>query len=442
MKSLIKLIFFALVAGLTFKYLNEKSINVGQKIREGIEFIASKAAEIETATVSDQNPGIDNQNDKTQSSGIWNSASPSYENVNPHVNNYVNGTPEAGNNEETTGQPEDDNFIYDDAEAEEFLIEEKLNAGTERFAELDDYARNTPDYEESSLTSLAAWLSRPASNDLEKARTIFTWIATHVSYDDNGFNTGNYSDTSPEGVLKNRVSVCQGYSDLFTALGKLAGLETETVSGYSKGITYSPGNVFRDTDHAWNAVNISGQWKLLDVTWGAGYGKGVNGKLVSMMQFNDYWFNTIPEEFIFSHLPQDDRWQINEPVISKNQFERLPYASGVFFRMGYNGRQCFQPALNGVIAELPETYSVSGDIKVVSLPYGKSIRAGCIIRVRIKSVNAVKIAYSNNGLITDMIKNGNEFSAVIRTTQGQLSLMANFGGDQMTYDTFLEYEVN
>jgi hypothetical protein len=40
-----------------------------------------------------------------------------------------------------------------------------------------------------------------------------------------------------------------------------------------------------------------------------------------------------------------------------------------------------------------------------------------------------------------MAKDGNEFSAIIRTTPGSLSLMANFGGDAMMYDTFLEYVV-
>ena len=40
-----------------------------------------------------------------------------------------------------------------------------------------------------------------------------------------------------------------------------------------------------------------------------------------------------------------------------------------------------------------------------------------------------------------MNKSGNEFSAVVRTIPGPFCLMANFGGDSGTYETFLEYVV-
>lgn len=441
MKSLIKLIFFAALAALTFKYLNDKNINVSEKIRECYEWVTIKASELEKKALTDRITDGETEKDyisaynNRQEEGSANESNLSQENA------VVNSAIENHNYEQPAEQTGNDNSVYSDTEAEELPVMEKPNPGTEKFSELDEYARNTPESEASPLSALAAWLIKPASNDLEKARAIFTWIASHVSYDDNGFNTGNYSDTSPEGVLRNRVSVCQGYSELFTALGKLAGLEIETITGYSKGITYRPGKVFGDTDHAWNAAKINGQWRLFDVTWGAGYGKGVNGKLVSVMQFNDYWFNTQPEEFIFSHLPLEDKWQYNEPKISKPQYERLPYVPGVFFKIGFNGRQCFQPALNGSVSGLPVSYSVNGDIKVLSLPYEKSISPGRVIKVRIRSVNAVKIAYCNNGRITDMTKEGDEFSAIIRTTPGQLSLMANFGGYAMSYETFLEYEV-
>ncbi len=440
MKSLIKLIFFAAVAALTFKYLNDKNINVSEKISEGYEWITSKASEFEKTASDDQIPAGETEKDNSSSYDKWTTEISQSEGDHNQENTVDNNFTGSHNYEQTTEQTGNDNSGYPDTEAEEFPVIEKQNKGTTKFSELDEYARNAPESEESSLTSLAAWLSKPASNDLEKARMIFSWIATHVSYDDNGFNIGNYSDTSPDGVLRNRVSVCQGYSDLFTALGKLAGLEIVTITGYSKGITYRPGKVFGDTDHAWNAVKIEGQWKLFDVTWGAGYGKGVNGKLVSVMQFDEYWFNTQPEEFIFSHLPLEDKWQFNEPIISKYQYERLPYVPGVFFKMGFNGKQCFPSAMDGIFNDLPTAYSIPGEIKIVSLPYNKMISQGKIIRIIIKSDNAVKIAFRNSGSITDMTKEGNKFTAIIHTVPGSLSLMANFG-DGASYHTFLEYEV-
>ena len=432
MKPLLKIIFFGIFAGVTYKYLNEKNINVIEKGREAIEWIELKSSEIKKSA-DETSPIISNSDDKPSTDDTYNSASSSNAYSSSPSYYPVNAQPEL--------QSDKPSGPVEEADAEEYKITEKTFSGTPRFPELDEYARNTPSHAEVSLETLASWLAAGSSNDLEKTRLIFTWIATHIAYDDNGFNTGNYADTKAESVLRNRASVCQGYSDLFQSLGKLAGLEIVTITGYSKGITYRPGSTLTDTDHAWNAVKIDGQWKLFDVTWAAGSGKGVNGQLVSTMQFNDYWFDVRPDEFIFSHLPADEQWQLNETTISMAQFERLPHVSSLFFKMGFNGSYCYPSALNGIINELPEAYYVKGDIRMISMPYDKRIIPGKMIKVRVKSDKAVKIAYSNNGRITEMTKEGNEFSAIVRTIPGPFSLMANFGGDAMTYDTFLEYVV-
>jgi transglutaminase/protease-like cytokinesis protein 3 len=434
MKTILKIIFFGIIAGVTYKYLNERNINIIEKCREAIEWVELKAKEIEKSSDEKTSPSVLNSNETHSTDEIYNSA-PSY-NENASSPSY----------HPAISQPEIQRGIQlsesaEEADAEEYIIAEKTSSRTPRFSELDEYAKNAPSQSEGSLETLAHLLAAESSNDLEKTRLIFTWIATHIAYDDNGFNTGNYSDTKAESVLKYRVSVCQGYADLFQALGKLAGMEIVTITGWSKGITYRPGSTLTDTDHAWNAVKIDGQWKLFDVTWAAGFGKGVNGRLVSTMQFDDYWFDVRPDEFIFSHLPSDEKWQLNDTRISKVQFERLPFVSSLFFKMGFNGSYCYPSALNGIINELPEAYYVKGDIRMVSMPYDKRIRPGKAIKVRVKSDKAIKIAFCNNGRITEMAKDGNEFSAVIRTTTGSLSLMANFGGDAMTYDTFLEYVV-
>ena len=45
------------------------------------------------------------------------------------------------------------------------------------------------------------------------------------------------------------------------------------ISGYAKGYGYSPEHPVttnHQTNHAWNAVYLKGNWFLLDCTWGAG----------------------------------------------------------------------------------------------------------------------------------------------------------------------------
>jgi transglutaminase-like putative cysteine protease len=438
MKSLLKIIFIGIIAGVTYKYLNEHGINIVQIGREAYEWAVRESGEIKKIADSGTSSFSENIN-VTRSADEGSTSGTSSYKANP-PQEETSFLPEYGTN--GTLQPSESTVIsMNDSDAEEFPIPEKVFTGTEKFPELDKYASDSPAEAEASLQSLAAWLTRPASTDLEKCRLLFTWIAAHIAYDDNGFNTGNYSDVTAEVVLRYRVSVCQGYSNLFSALCNLAGLQNSVVTGYSKGITYRPGDVISGTNHAWNSVKIDGRWRLFDVTWAAGYGQGVNGILVSVMKFDDYWFDTRPDEFIFSHLPEDEQWQLNDTKISKSQFERLPYVSSSFFKMGFNGSSCFLSALNGEINELPEAYMVKGDIRMVSMPYDKKLRPDKVIKVRIKSDNAVKIAYRNKGMISNMTREGNEFSAVIRTIPGPFCLMANFGGDGSTYETFLEYEV-
>lgn len=438
MKKLLKLIFIGLVAGLTYKFLSERDIRTSELITSAKEWIAEKAEAVEKlasaeapserADDNDAGPAFDDYTSSAQSNG----------------ENYsgVQETPDVYSENKPAGMATDANSLTDFNEAEEFLLDEKPVSVHADFAGLDSYAALTPAEAEESMATLAKWLSTKAANDTEKARLIFSWIATHVAYDDYGYRTGDYADVSAEVVFRNRVSVCEGYSNLFCELGRLAGLNTAKITGYAKGLSYSPGKRFSDTNHAWNAVNINGEWKLIDATWAAGYIEGLNTKKVAGRQFDDYWFFTSPDEFVFSHLPEDEAWQMIQPLVTKTQFEGMPFVFSSFFEMGFSGAQCLPAVLGGTVRQLPETYRIEGDVKVVSSPIDGSIRSGKTIRVLVRSGDAVRIAYKSQGSITDMQKNGDEFSADISTAPGELQLMAMFEDSRGYYHTFLKYEVN
>jgi transglutaminase/protease-like cytokinesis protein 3 len=169
------------------------------------------------------------------------------------------------------------------------------------FTEIDQHALSTPENEESSIESLAAYLTKPAKNDMEKARAIYRWVTKNIDYNVQGLFEGDYGNVSAEGVLKSRRSVCSGYSNIFEKLANESGLKTVIISGYAKGYNYTPGMRFSgQTDHAWNAVKIDGKWYLIDSTWGAGW-LGVDKKY--HREFNDYYFLTSPKEFINRHFP-------------------------------------------------------------------------------------------------------------------------------------------
>jgi hypothetical protein len=198
------------------------------------------------------------------------------------------------------------------------------------YDEIDAHALAAPKSSEESVQSLAAYLIEPAANDREKARAIFRWICENIDYDLEAYFTGRIGSTNSTDVLKSRSSVCSGYSDLFSSLAGEAGLETVKIRGYGKGYSYRPGDNFTGPyNHAWNAVKINGTWYLVDATWGAGY----LGNAGYVRLFDDHYFLTQPSQFIFDHLPDEERWQLLDEPLSKAEFERLVYVESDFFNL-------------------------------------------------------------------------------------------------------------
>ena len=200
------------------------------------------------------------------------------------------------------------------------------------YDKIDAHALAAPASAEQSIESLAAYLIEPAKNEREKARAIFRWICQNIDYDLGSFFTGRLGLTNSSDVLKGRSSVCSGYSDLFSALAEKAGLEAVEIRGYGKGYSYRPGQKFSGPyNHAWNAVKINGSWRLLDSTWGAGY-LGQDRKYHRW--FDEHYFMTPPDQFIYDHLPEEKSWQLLDRPLSQAQFEDLVYVESDFFNLG------------------------------------------------------------------------------------------------------------
>lgn len=183
-----------------------------------------------------------------------------------------------------------------------------------------------------SVKKLSAFLTAPAKNDREKARALYRWITQNIDYDVEGYFSNKYENTSPDNVLEERKSVCGGYANLFEAMAKEANLTVVIIRGYGKGIGYSPGaKIGNKTNHAWNAVRINGSWYLIDSTWGAG---SVDEEGHFHRQFDEHYFLTPPSRFVYDHFPDDQRWQLLNNPISKEEFERFVYLKSDYFRYG------------------------------------------------------------------------------------------------------------
>lgn len=205
------------------------------------------------------------------------------------------------------------------------------DAPPDRFAAVDAHALSAPPSATASPDALAAYLTAPARDDLEKARAIFRWIAANVDYDLEAALHGGGSGGAEE-AFRQRAAVCGGFSNLFIRLASSCGLEAVSISGWVRGMGYAAGDPVRGSpNHAWNAVRVEGRWLLLDCTWGAG---AVDETGTYRRRFEPWYFDPAPELLLYTHFPEDPAWQMRESPLDRGEFAARPYLRSTFFAKG------------------------------------------------------------------------------------------------------------
>lgn len=188
------------------------------------------------------------------------------------------------------------------------------------YKEVDDLVKSFPLKPSSpaDIRTLARELKLQLHSDDELARAAFVWITNNISYDCDGCRQkkGLYELSD---VLSQHKGICSGYASLMKFFCDELGVECVVINGFATGIGVT--SVHADslkTNHAWNAVKINGEWKLVDPTWGSG---GANEDCTQLYpQFNDYYFYCKPEQLIITHFPDSVQWQLMKTPYTKQQF--------------------------------------------------------------------------------------------------------------------------
>lgn len=363
--------------------------------------------------------------------------------IGTELENYLVQEDVPAQEEEKPMADEEEPFV-EDIVGETQDVNRPLKMPANPFAAIDRHARNTPSGMEVDIPTLAQYLVAKSGTDLEKARAIYVWLAENISYDDAGYNSGNYSSTSAEGVLANRTSVCDGYGSLYLALGKEVGLDIKKVAGYAKGYGYQNGQILNEPNHAWNIININGDWRVFDATWGTGNGRNVNGKLVSEKEFTDKWFNVSPYEAIFSHYPEDASYAYVSPTISLSDYLDLPYVNQSYFDLvnTNDGDEIYTRILSDNSFSFPKVYQPDTYVKAIDLPLAARLGIGKTYEMELHIPKGVKVALIDAKDNWTYFKNdGGRFSLKYTPkNKGPLKIGVNRKGKKR-YDILVEYEV-
>lgn len=130
-------------------------------------------------------------------------------------------------------------------------------------------------------------------SDYERELAIHDYIVDSTSYDLNE----NNEIYKMYGVFIDKKAVCQGYAEAFFYLSTLAGLDAQMVvgDGISDGTSIP---------HAWNTVEIEGEWYQVDSTWDDPVSKdGMNNKTYK-------YFNITNTEMEIDH-----KWETGDFMI-------------------------------------------------------------------------------------------------------------------------------
>ena len=197
---------------------------------------------------------------------------------------------------------------------------------------INEIISNAPD-KSKTLGDLCTYLKEKTENlsEIEKAWIAYKWVTENIQYDCDRSKTNN-DEISEEEIFKNGVCRSLGYAKLFSYIGKSMNLEIENISGYIKAQSAKIGKKFDNANNYWNAVKLENKWNLVDCTFGAG---SVDEKFNFLKKFDDYYFCINPSEFIFSHFPTDEKWQLIKKTKTMDDFEKSLKISNHFFKLGF-----------------------------------------------------------------------------------------------------------
>ena len=181
-----------------------------------------------------------------------------------------------------------------------------------------------------NLSGLVDQLISGEDDVFKQVKNIHDWVALNISYDAKQYFSADITkEQSSSEVFKTKLAVCEGYSNLFLQMCSYAGIKSTKISGYARGAGFSiSDNEQINSNHAWNAVFLDGNWYLVDSTWDAGYLKGRHFK----QEYETSYLFLEPENMIYTHYPEIKMWQLLEHPIESSEYQDLPYLRGEYFQ--------------------------------------------------------------------------------------------------------------
>lgn len=193
----------------------------------------------------------------------------------------------------------------------------------------------TPEIEK-NIKSVAEYIAQKESDPYLRVKALHDYVINRVTYDLDVLKgtTGVRPSQDAQTVFSTRKAVCEGYANLFTALGRAIGINVVVIEGDIRQ-DLAPLDVIPEisrlldsnynwTRHAWNAVKVSDNWQLVDTTWDDS----------DLNQYRSDYLMPPPKVIAISHFPEYSGWQLLDSLKDKISFEKQLILTPKFFTEG------------------------------------------------------------------------------------------------------------
>jgi hypothetical protein len=89
-----------------------------------------------------------------------------------------------------------------------------------------------------------------------------------------------------------------------------------------------------------------------------------------------YWFDPSPQVYIFTHFPKEEKWQLLDEPVSRDDFLRLPPLSPNLTLWGFNPDALFSYYMKNKEASFPDYFMIDIDCKINMMPVCNELKQG------------------------------------------------------------------
>ncbi len=208
---------------------------------------------------------------------------------------------------------------------------------TPKYKYIDNDVQKLGNFSNKNVAEIADAITNKYTNNEDKARAIFYWIANNIAIDPKAVNKQEEKNKVPEKVIELRKATPLGFSLLLQEMCSYSKIRCLSVDGFVKNRTAEINEKTEEKNYSWNVVQLGQSpetWYYIDACRASGF---LDPKQkVFTKQFTSQYFFADKKLFNLIYFPDNLAWMLGGGNKSIKDFYALPIigneAIGLEFR--------------------------------------------------------------------------------------------------------------